>query len=174
MIQDKCATSLNYTSRNQIRTHKAVYTTNTCIRTYIYTLEHWLYVWPNACIWKYANTLPHLSYICDLTHTYNITRTYRLPILRYSDIPYEATPYGSNDVYISLYGLLWPCTTYTAFSTCNLSTVTGVTPTLTPFIIYLWRHHICTWLIHVISIIPIHFKFRPPLLLQICLLWCLW
>ena len=42
-------------------------------------------------------------------------------------------PYGSNDAYISLYDLLWSYTTYTAFRIWYLSTVTGVTTTLSNY-----------------------------------------
>ena len=32
-------------------------------------------------------------------------------LIKYSDIPYDVTPYGSNAVYLNLYILLWPCMT---------------------------------------------------------------
>ena len=41
--------------------------------------------------------------------------------------------YGSNAVYLSLNGLLWPCTTYTAFRLWNLSTFPGVIPTVSNY-----------------------------------------
>ena len=39
--------------------------------------------------------------------------------------------------------------------------VPGVTPTLTPLILYLWRHHIRTCLMRLIAIITINFLFTP-------------
>ena len=75
---------------------------------YIYTLPHRLYAQPNANIRPYSYMIPHLSYIRGLTRTYN------LRVFLSSDLPYEVTPYGSNAVYLSLYGLIWPCMTYTA------------------------------------------------------------
>ena len=78
-----------------------------------------------------------MSYIYDLTHTYNLTRTYGLPIFRYSILLYDVIPYGSNAVYLSFCGLIWTCTTYTAFIIWELLTVTGVTPTQNPLILYL-------------------------------------
>ena len=54
-------------------------------------------------------------YIYDLMHSYNLAHTYRLLIFPSSDHSYDVTPYGSNAVYIFLYGILWTCTTYTDF-----------------------------------------------------------
>ena len=93
-------------------------------------LTYWLYIHPNAYIRPYTYKVPHLSYIHDLTPTYDLTRTYGFPILRYSNLLYAVAPYGSNAAYLSLYGLLWPCMTYTAFHIWNLSTVPGVTTTV--------------------------------------------
>ena len=47
---------------------------------------------------------------CHIFLIYDLTRPYGL--LNSSDIPYDMTPYGSNAVYLTLYVLLWPCTTY--------------------------------------------------------------
>ena len=82
-------------------------------------------------------------------------------IVRSSDLLYDGIPYVSNAIYISLYGLIRPCTTYMAFSLWNLFTVPDVTPTRTSLIIYLRHPHICTCLIRVIAIIPINFWFPP-------------
>ena len=46
-------------------------------------------------------------------HIYNLTRKYRL--LNSSYIVYDMTWYGSNALYLILYGLLWICAKYTAF-----------------------------------------------------------
>ena len=81
----------------------------------------------------YTYTLPHILYIHDLTRTYNLTHTYGLSILRSSDLIYDVDPYGSNSVYLSLYIILWPCTTYMAFHFWNLSTFLGVTPTVSNY-----------------------------------------
>ena len=54
---------------------------NTYIWPYIYTLPYWLYVRPITYIQPYVYRLPHISYISDFTCTYNLTRTYGLPIL---------------------------------------------------------------------------------------------
>ena len=88
-----------------------------------------LLILPNSYIRTYTYALTDISYIYDLTRTYNITRTCRHPIFQYSDLLYHVNPYRSNAVYISLYGLIWNCTTYTTFNILNLSKVPGVTPT---------------------------------------------
>ena len=91
IINNKWATSLTYTSRNQIRPHKAVNTTLCiCIKHLIYTTVSFVYMILHVRI--------------DF-----LTLPYRLLI--FSNLPYDVTPYGSNDVYLTVSGLLFPCTT---------------------------------------------------------------
>ena len=61
----------------------------------------------------YAYTLPYLSYMISYVRTDFLTLPYEL--LNSSDLPYDMTRYGSNAIYLTLYGLLWPYTTYTTF-----------------------------------------------------------
>ena len=73
---------------------------------YMYSLIY-MYVLIHICY--------HIFFIYVVSNVLPIfTRTSDLPIFQSSDIPYYVTPYGSNAVYLSLYGLLWTCTTYTA------------------------------------------------------------
>ena len=126
---------------------------NTYIRPYVYTLPHWLYIQPNVYISPYAYMLSHILYINNLTCTYNLTHTYELtifrssniPIFQYSNLPYDVAPYGSNAVYLSLYGIIWPCTTYTAFRLWNFSIFPCVTPTVINYHnnILVWRCPVC-------------------------------
>ena len=62
-----------------------------------------------------------------------IFRSFDLLIFWSSNLPYDVAPYVSNAIYLSLYGLLWPCTTYMTFCLWNLSTITGVTPTVSNY-----------------------------------------
>ena len=52
-----------------------------------------------------------ISFVYMISHirTDFLTLTYGL--LNPSDLPYDVTPYRSNNVYLTLYGILWPCTT---------------------------------------------------------------
>ena len=104
------------------------------------------------CIYGLMNTPYHIFHIYMISHV--LTISYVLTYSRYSNLPYDVTQYISNAVYLSLYVLLWNCTTYTASSLWNWSKDPGVTRTWTPLIIYLRRHFICTCLIRVIAIIP--------------------
>ena len=84
-----------------------------CIRYHIfciYIISHVLYLQSHSYLW-----------------------TSDLPIFQYSDFPYDLVPYLSNAVYLSLYGLLWLCTTYMTFCIWNLSTVPSVTPTVSHY-----------------------------------------
>ena len=65
--------------------------------------------------------------------TYDLMRTSDLPILQSSNLPYDLVPYGSNALYFSLCGLLYPCTTYMDFFLWNLPTVLGVIPTVSNY-----------------------------------------
>ena len=62
----------------------------------------------------YAHMLPHILYIHSITCNYGLTCTYDLLVLQSYDLSYDVTPYGSNAICLSLYGLLCTCTTYTA------------------------------------------------------------
>ena len=106
----------------------------------IYSLIHILYY--IGCIYNLMRIygLTHIRYhifhidiishVLRISHVLTYLRSSYIPIFQYSNIPYDVAPYGSNSVYLSLYGLLWPCTNYMAFSLWDLSTVPGVTPTL--------------------------------------------
>ena len=82
-----------------------------------------------------------ISHVLTISHVLNNFRS--------SDVLYDVTPYGSNVVYISLYSLLCPCTTYMAFSIWGLSTFTGVTPTHSCGNIFEWGQTLieCTYLL---------------------------
>ena len=56
-------------------------------------------------------SLPHLLYIHDITRNHDLTCTYRTIIFQSTGFLYDVAPYGYNAVYLSLYGLIWPCTT---------------------------------------------------------------
>ena len=62
-----------------------------------------------------------------------IFQSFDLPIFRSSDLLYGVALYGSNAAYISLYGVLCPCTTYMAFCIWYLSTVPGVTTAISNY-----------------------------------------
>ena len=124
--------------------HRLYILSNKYIRPYAYTLPHLLYIyyltrsyylictsnlpifWSSDLPIFWSSDLP-IFQSSDLT----ILQSYNLTILQSYNIPCDVIPYGSNVVYLFLYRLLWPCTTYTAFIICNLSTVPGVTPTNT-------------------------------------------
>ena len=74
-----------------------------------------------------------ISHVLTISHVLPIFRSSDLPIFRSSDILYDVAPYVSNVEYLYLYVLLWTCTTYMAFRLWNLSTVTGVTPTVSNY-----------------------------------------
>ena len=57
------------------------------------------------CVFTTISFVYMISHVC----TYFLNIWYVL--LNSSYLPYYLTPYGSNDVYLTLYGLLWPCAT---------------------------------------------------------------
>ena len=100
-----------------------------------------MYIQPNACIRPYEYMPPHLRiYIISQV----LTNSHILTNFLSSNLPYDVTSYGSNAAYVTLCGLLWPCTTYMDFTIgtgpiqlirpselarYNVSTVSGVTTT---------------------------------------------
>ena len=79
----------------------------------------------------------HIFHIYMIPHILTISHV--LTIFLSSYLPYDMAPCRYNDVYISLYGLLWPCTNYPAFRHWNLCTIPGVTPTVSNYHNNCWK-----------------------------------
>ena len=108
-----------------------------CIRYHIGCIYELIRIYGLTCIRYHIFHIYMISHVLTISYVLDCSSS-DLPIFRSSDIPCYVTPYGSNAVYLSLYVLLWPCTTYTDFSLWNLSKFPGVNPTHSCGNIYEW------------------------------------
>ena len=98
----------------------------------MYTIQYHIgCIYNLMCIYGLTRIRYHIFCVYIISHVLMISHV--LTEFRSSNLLHDVTPCGSNSIYLSLYSLIWPCTTYKAFSIWNLSTVPGVTPTVSNY-----------------------------------------